>query len=402
MGRGFKAVVIVVIAVGVGLAVGALGLMWAGLPTYDVPTVVLPADDSPAARARGQALARGLCWRCHFDATTGALTGRPAASVPGKMGTIAAPNITQHGDGLGGWTPGELAYLLRTGVNPKTTRIVPPWMPRWPRLADEDAAALASFFLDGEHVWVQAQAGGPPPSNYSPYVHYLARTGWDPLPYPMQPVPRPSARDPVAYGRYLVADLYRCDACHHEGNEDYVVVDRLLSPARMAGGAKHLDAASEAVFAPNLTPHADGLEAYSVEDLREVLVAGFRPDGTLVRWPMPRYPELDEGAVEAIFAFLQTLTPVAGAAPKATRRVVGPKANPGRHVYERVGCPSCHDHDGKGIASLLGMESSDDAVARFILEPSGDAADIMPAWEGHLSPAEVRDLVAHLRTLATE
>ncbi len=401
MGRGLKAFLIVVIAVGVTLAAGAVGLMWAGLPTYDVPTVVLPVGDAPALRERGRALVRGLCWRCHFDPSTGGLTGRADTDVPAQMGTISAPNLTQHGDGLGGWTPGDLAYVLRTGVNPKTTRIVPPWMPRWPRLADDDAAALAAFLLDGDHLWVQARAGGPPPSRYSPYVHYLARTGWDPMPYPMQPVPRPTDDDPVAYGRYLVADLYRCHECHHGGTVDLSVVDEPLTATRMAGGAKMADAAGEAVFTTNLTPHADGLERARVEDLRRVLVDGFDTDGNLVRWPMPRYPELHEVDVEAIFAFLQTLEPVAGVAPEATRRVIGPKADPGRHVYERVGCPVCHDHDGEGIASLHGMETDDASVVRFILHPDGDAADIMPAWDGHLTDREVRDLVTHLRTLVS-
>jgi mono/diheme cytochrome c family protein len=399
VGRRFKWIAWSVIAVGVALTVGVVALLLMGLPRYDVPAVVLPVDDTPQVRERGRALVFELCWRCHYDGATGALTGRPMPQIPAEMGTIGAPNITQHEvDGIGGWTAGELAYLLRTGVNPKSTRIVPPWMPRWPQIADEDAAAIAVFLLEADHAWVAPRAGGPAPSRHSPYVNWLARTQWDPIPYPMLPMPRPPQSDPIAHGRYLVEHLLQCGACHRDEAEGEGVP---ITTGTLAGGRRLVDAAGQPVIARNLTPDATGLAAWSVDDLRRALVEGVRPDGAWIAWPMPRYAHLSEAQSEAIFAYLRTLAPVARTIEPASRRVIGPKADLGRHVYEREGCPACHDHDGEGIASLLGLERDDDAVVRFIAGPSGDAAGIMPAFADRITEAEYVALVAYLRRLVS-
>lgn len=390
--------------VGLGLAAGALVLVFAGLPTYEVPTAVMPMDDSPATVARGRRLVAALCRRCHFDGRTGRLSGRELPEIDESMGWVAAPNLTRHPEaGIGAWTPGQLAYLLRTGVNPITERMVPPFMPRWPRLADADAIAIAAFLRSGD-PWVVPDSGGPARSRYSPLVTWRAYMDWEPFAYPTEPVPRPSPDDPVAYGSYLVNALYRCHACHSDDPEHGERLDPLATPGYLGGGERMQDAAGEGVIATNLTPHATGLGEWGTEDLRRALVAGFRPDGALVRWPMPRYPGLGALEVEAIFAYLRTVPPIDRSVIRPPRRVIGSVADPGRHVYERLGCPTCHDHDGLGVADLRAAFEhlgSDDAVAAFIRNPAAQDPDHpMPAFGDTLTPAEQGPLLAHLRHLA--
>ena len=57
-----------------------------------------------------------------------------------RFGVVYSANITRHpGRGIGGWSDGDIAHLVRTGVA-RDGRYVPPWMVKLPHLADEDLA----------------------------------------------------------------------------------------------------------------------------------------------------------------------------------------------------------------------------------------------------------------------
>lgn len=400
----YKVLLGLVIAVGLVLAAGAALLLTAGLPTYEVPTAVMPVDGSPEQVARGRSLASVLCRRCHFDATRGRFTGRELPFVPEAMGHATAPNLTRDPDhGIGAWTPGQLSYLLRTGVNPVTERLTPPFQPRWPRLADADAAALAAFF-QSDDPWVAPDAAGPGDPRWSPLVTWRAYMDWEPLAYPTGLMPLPSPDDPIARGAYLVDALYRCHGCHSDDPEGIDRSDARATPGYLGGGMRMHDAAGDGVIATNLTPDPTGLEAFSTEDLRRVLVEGFRPDGQLVRWPMPRYPALDQLDVEAIYAYLRSAPPIERTIERPPRRVIGRVADPGRHVYEAHGCPTCHGHDGVGVGDLRDATEhypEDAALVGFISNPGATDPDHpMPAFRGVIDDPDWAPLVAHIRKLA--
>lgn len=401
----YKVLLGVVIAVGLVLTAGAVLLLTAGLPTYEVPTAVMPLAGTAEEVARGRSLASVLCRRCHFDSTRGRFTGRVLSFVDESMGHATAGNLTRDPEhGIGSWTPGQLSYLLRTGVNPVSERLTPPFQPRWPHLADVDAAALAAFFASDD-PWVAADDAGPGAPRWSPLVTWRAYTDWEPLAYPTAPMPRPSPDDPLTYGKYLVDSLYRCHGCHSDDPEGIDRTDARATPGYLGGGMHMSDAAGEGVIATNLTPHATGLADYTTEDLRRALVDGFRPDGTLVRWPMPRYPRLDDLEVEAIFAYLRTAPPIDNAVERPPRRVIGRVADAGRHVYESHGCPSCHAHDGNGMGDLrdAGEHFDDDAaLVKFLEDPSATDPDHpMPSFRGVIADADWPLLAAHIRTLAS-
>src|SRR5690606_5295782 len=168
------------VGVGVLLALGAGALALLPMPTYDVPTVPLDAEPTPARLERGKRLVSMLCRRCHYDGATGALTGRPLPST--RLGKPSAPNLTRDPEGgIGAWSPGELAVLLRTGIHPKTGVLVPPpFMPRWPRLADDDLVAIVAF-LRSDDPWVAPHAEEPPPTQYSLVARYRALSSWSPF-----------------------------------------------------------------------------------------------------------------------------------------------------------------------------------------------------------------------------
>src|SRR6185369_6427485 len=102
-----------------------------GIPSYPRGNVNLKVQTSAAKVERGRKYASMLCVGCHLDPATGKLTGKRVADVPTVFGAAFSKNITRDAAyGIGSWTDGDLAYLLRTGIT-RTGRYAPPWMPKY-------------------------------------------------------------------------------------------------------------------------------------------------------------------------------------------------------------------------------------------------------------------------------
>jgi cytochrome c553 len=392
--------------VGVLLALGAGALALLGMPTYDVPRAELEATPTPARLDRGKRLVAMLCRRCHFDGETEALTGR---SLPeGRLGKPTAPNLTRDPQaGIGDWSSGEIAVLLRTGIHPKTGELVPPpVMPRWPRMSDEDLASIAAF-LQSDDPWVTARPEEPAPSRYSLVARFRALATWSPYSYPRAPLVAPDRSDLEAYGAYLVDHVLQCAACHSEKWGDFDEHEPSRTAGYMAGGAATSDANGVVLRAANLTPHATGLEGWTSEQLRRVLLDGFGPDGKVVRWPMVRHAGLTPGEVEAITAYLQTLAPVDKAIePSPPYRMIGRKADGGRHLWMQHGCHYCHGSTGVAAADMRGAGArfpTDAELVAYLKNPAAhDPFTLMPAWAGVIADDEWAELCEHIRELSAK
>lgn len=391
--------------VGLMLAVGAGTLTLLGMPVYDVPRPKVAVEVTPQRVAKGKRLVSMLCWRCHYDGRAGGLRGRVLDEVPTRLGKVSAPNITRDPQaGIGEWSAADVAVLLRTGIHPKTGQVVPPpVMPRWPRLADEDLLAILAF-LQSDDPWVAPRSEQPPPTQYSLVAKYRALVGWTPLPYPRAPIEAPAAHALEARGAYLVDRVLQCAACHSETWGEFDSQNPKATAGYLAGGAATSDINGVVLRAANLTPHATGLESWTFEQVRRALIDGFGPDGKVLRWPMQRFPGLDERDVEAIYAYLQTLTPVDNEVePSPPYRMIGRKADGGRHLYLRYGCYYCHGDDGNGVADLRGAAatlSTDAELVAFLEDPArDDPLTPMPAWRGVIAQDEYPELCAYIRRL---
>jgi mono/diheme cytochrome c family protein len=394
-GVGLLAVVVVV------LGIAIVVLYDRGLPTYEVELAQVDASPTPARLDRGQRLVGLLCRRCHADLHRDVLVGRVLPELA-QWGTIHAANLTaDRTHGIGAWSSAEIAYVLRTGVQPKTGQLLPPYMIRLPRAADEDVLSIVAF-LQSDHAWVRADSTADAASVPSLRVRMRAMVDWDPSGVPGIEIPPPPADDPVALGRYLVEDLLGCYGCHSPRS------DGLEPPAEvehfMAGGRELLDINGKTIGSANLTPDPKvGLGRWSYPEFRRAFVDGFRPDGTLVRWPMRRHQQLHEHEIEAIFAYLQRL------APDPTRvrasepyKIVGPRADLGEHVFHTRGCHYCHGEDGKWLTDGAADFATDAELAEFIRDPGRERPWIeMPAWNGVLAEDEYAPLVEYVRSRAT-
>jgi mono/diheme cytochrome c family protein len=117
----------------------------APIPRYPVVKVDFPVEVTPGRVARGKRTVEMLCAACHMDSATGRLTGKRMPDLPTQFGEAWSRNITGHPvRGVGSWTNGEIAYLLRTGIA-RDGRYTPPWMVKLPNASDEDLRDIIAF-----------------------------------------------------------------------------------------------------------------------------------------------------------------------------------------------------------------------------------------------------------------
>jgi mono/diheme cytochrome c family protein len=374
------------------------------LPSYPPGQVQLTVDVTPERVARGRRTADMLCVACHLDVDTGKLSGRRMPDLPPQFGIAYSANITKDREtGIGAWTDGEIAYLLRTGIK-RDGSYAPPWMVKLPNLADEDLKDVIAFLRSDDPLVAPAQHK-PPPSEPSFFTKFLCRVAFKPLPWPEQPIPRPDSSDQVAVGRYLVNAHAQCFACH---SADFATNDDLhpeKSPGYLGGGNAMPDLIGRKVMTSNLTfDETTGLGEWSEDDFVRALRFSVRPDRSVLVYPMVPYPELTDGETRAIYAYLRTVPHIQNAVPRpAAQAMTGGDA--GRAAYYRYACNSCHGDTGLGMFDLRkGARDfpTDEALIAYIRHPEQFKPGVkMPTWDGAIAEEDYAPLAAYVRKLGT-
>ena len=116
--------------------------------------VFTPDASKPAGLNRGAYLVNGPghCAECHSERNVaGAIIDeRRFAGGPDPEGRGTVPNITPHQSGIGGWSPEELATLLKTGETPLFDTVGGPMgavVANTAQLPDADRQAMAEYLL---------------------------------------------------------------------------------------------------------------------------------------------------------------------------------------------------------------------------------------------------------------
>ena len=116
--------------------------------------VFVPDASKPASLNRGAYLVEGPghCVECHSERNfAGAIIEeRRFAGGPDPEGRGTVPNITPHQSGIGGWSPEELATLLKTGETPLFDTVGGPMgavVANTAQLPDADRQAMAEYLL---------------------------------------------------------------------------------------------------------------------------------------------------------------------------------------------------------------------------------------------------------------
>lgn len=132
----------IVLGVVVILVLGFVGyLKLHGMPKFSADELHRPdihVEITPTRVERGRKIANMLCYDCHFNRATNRLSGHYLPEMPAVFGKIYSHNITgDKTNGIGSWTDGEVLYFLRTGIH-KNNEYVPPYMPKFPNVSEED------------------------------------------------------------------------------------------------------------------------------------------------------------------------------------------------------------------------------------------------------------------------
>ena len=403
MGKRVLKIVLGVAVVLVVAVAGTLGtICWIGIPHYPPGRIDLKVEVTPERAEKGRRTVQLLCAGCHLDNDTSTLAGKPMLDLPPQFGSAHSANITRDPEtGIGTWTDGELAHLLRTGVN-RDGRYTPPWMAKLPNMADEDLLDVIAY-LRSDDPLVRPVKAKRPPSRPSLLTKVLSRVVFKALPYPDAPIAAPDPADKVAYGRYLVQGRAICFPCH---SADFAKVDDLVperSAGYLGGGNAMPDMNGRIVKTANITPDADtGIGKWSEDEFVRLLRFGVRPDLSVIMYPMVPYPELRDDDARAIYAYLRTVPPIKNAVSR-TAVITPVGADAGRAAYYRYGCNGCHGDTGIGLYDLrkgAADFATDGELIAYIRHPEIRKPGVkMPTWDGVIAEADYAPLAAYARRL---
>jgi len=373
-----------------------------GIPTYAPGHVNLKVEVVPAKVERGRKYASMLCISCHLDPSTGKLTGKRLADVPAVFGEAYSRNITRNPVfGIGSWTDGELAYLLRTGIT-RTGRYTPPWMPKYPHMSDDDLESIIAFLRSDDPVIAPVSLNPPGISKPSFLTKFLTHSAFKPLPYPESPIVTPAMSDEIPYGKYLSVNL-GCFACHSANFRTVNELEPEKSAGYMGGGNPLPDLSGQIVRSANITPDETGLARWSEADFTRAVRTGIRPDHTVLRYPMSPMPELSEADTAAIYAYLRTVPKIHNVVARAELPAVVAGSVQGKALYYRYGCNSCHGDNGVGVGDLRRATldyPTDPQLEAFIRHASSfKPGTKMPDWNGIIADNEYAPLIAYVRQL---
>ncbi len=374
-----------------------------GIPRYTPGRIERKVEITPEKVERGRKYANILCLSCHQDPTTGKLTGKRLVDVPKEFGVIYSKNITKHPvKGIGSWTDGELLYFLRTGID-RTGQYVPPWMPKFPLLSDDDLESIVAFVRSDDPLLAPDPSDPPGKSRPSYLSKFLSHTVFKPLPYPTQPIAMPPTGDRVAYGRYLSSSL-GCFSCHSADFKTMNELEPEKSKGFMGGGNPLLDQSDETVRSANITFHErTGIGKWSAADFEKAVRTGVRPDRRVLNYPMVPIPELTSEDTAALYAYLATVPKLDHAVAPPARRVLAADASEGKKLYYHYGCPSCHGEHGVGIGDLrkaVQHYPTDVQLVAWIRNPSSfKPGTKMPTWDGVIAENDYPALVAYVKEL---
>ncbi|MCX6141403.1 MAG: cytochrome c [Candidatus Kapabacteria bacterium] len=396
-----------------GLAVSLIALIVGGfalfiqlrsMPKFDVSVPDITVQSTPERIARGRHLAMSLCAECHRHPTTRTLSGTQMLDLPEQFGVAFSKNITNHPTkGIGSWKDGEIIWLLRTGIHPKTGLYVPPWMPKFVHMSDEDLQSIVAWLRSDDPI-VAATDQDNTASTPSWFAKFLVTVAFKPFDYPKTAIAQPDTTNLVSYGKYLATGVYDCYACH---SADIATMNQLepeKSPGFMGGGTQMLDVNRNPMYATNITfDKTHGIGSWTEGQFIVALRDGFRPNGAPIRYPMPRGVHMSELELRAMYAYLQTVPVSAKANVPSYAYTPASGSTAGEKAYHAYGCVNCHGATGVGYGDLRLADKKypDDTTLISVIRNVRTyyPESTMPVWDGHVKEDDYASLAAHVRRL---
>ena len=284
-----------------------------GIPTYEPQAVMLKVDVTEERIGNGMRIATMQCIQCHANQEN-ILTGRYLKELPKEFGKIYSRNITHDTiTGIGKWTDGDLYSFLRTGIRADGS-YSPPYMPKFPLMADEDLKDIIAW-LRSDSFGLVANQSEPPESEPSLLIKVLTNTIIKPRSFNEQPIGRPDTLDMIKLGEYYANGVAGCFNCHSADLTKVNDLNPSESKGYYGGGSVFTDTEGNPVVSKNITFDQTGIAHYSEEDFIKAVKFGQKPDGTSFRYPMVPHMALTTREVKSIYAFLKTVPPIKNQIP---------------------------------------------------------------------------------------
>jgi mono/diheme cytochrome c family protein len=289
------------------------GLTWARQTRlFPVKDLEFRASSEPAIVERGRYLVQGPahCADCHGARSPSGESPESTAPLSGgyefrlPVGVFRAPNITSDEEtGLGRYSDADLARILRYGVRPDGSAVLP-FMP-FAELADDDLTAVISYLRSTKPVRHEV------PAHEFNLLGNLVRA-W--VIAPVGPKTTPEKRAPrgavAENGRYLAHHVANCVSCHTRMD---MRTGELVGPL-FGGGAQHpaVGGSKKTYLSPNLTPDPrwGWIEGWDESAFAARLTSGAGRDGSPMPWPA--FAGLSNDDARAIYLYLRSLPKAEG------------------------------------------------------------------------------------------
>ena len=298
---------------------------------YDYPVPEVRASSDPAVIARGEYLVYGPshCVECHassFEEFQKVLTGQKVPLQGGTkfearpLGAIYSKNLTPDPEtGIGSYTDGQIARMMRYNVRPNGRASVAPMMP-FHNMSDEDMIAIISFLRSQPAVrhavpdneWtIPGKVIRSISSSFKPRDPAAVRP----------PKTAPEEKPTKERGEYLARYVANCVGCHtplHDTTFEPIGPD-------FSGGEEFEPMPLPGVDmtawfrTPNITPQK-GSALMKFPD-RATFIARFKAGGRQhAGTPMPweAFARMSNEDVGALYEFLRSLPPAEGMSGEVT------------------------------------------------------------------------------------
>lgn len=318
----------------IGIGVGCIALLVAGLVTYiqltynvdfpDAPRPAIQASTDAEVIARGEYIANAVahCSACHMDAEsmkarkydfTKPLVGGYEWNM-GPFGRFIAANLTSHETGIGKLSDGDIARTVRHGVGSDGKLSPMMWFTVGP-MADEDLTAVISYLRTLQPVEAKRDR-----TEYGIMLKALSGK-FKPKAFEVPPYAAPASTPSLERGRYLAEGPAACFGCH-------TPVDRMtfdfVGP-KFSGAADpepdHENPEYE-LSPPNLTPDPKTGHIYSWDE--DKFVDRFKNGGRIVPpsiMPWENFSRMTEADLRSIYRFLRSLPPAVNDTGPVYRKV---------------------------------------------------------------------------------
>jgi mono/diheme cytochrome c family protein len=254
----------------------------------------------------------GGCASCHATPNQKDLT-RLGGGLPLKtaFGTFKVPNVSPDPThGIGAWSEFAFVNAMLRGVGRNGEHLYPAFpYTSYQRMPLDDVRDLFAFLKT-----LPAEATPSAPHDLA--FPYNIRRGlglWKRLYLDGKTFTRDPSKDAAfSRGAYLVEGPGHCAECHSPRD----ALGGIDPQRRFAGGA---DAEGKG-WVPNITPHADGIAAWSERDISYLLESGFTPEfdavGSTMADVVKNTAKLSAEDRAAIAIYLKALPPQPGKRPK--------------------------------------------------------------------------------------